>query len=163
MNAQSKCTATGFVIEPLASRRILTNAHAVANQVRRETEWLGRKAAARTRKAASRIDDALERRGELDREGARLGGDQARGRDRLHGGAGAVDAEGADEVAAGRKAIAAVSVGASYTVLNVNDPSYAYTLTPFGGESAGLTSSGVPPGGPAGTVVMITKPAGAGR
>jgi len=37
----------------------------VANQVRRETEWLGRKAAARTRKAASRIEDALDRRGEL--------------------------------------------------------------------------------------------------
>ncbi len=38
---------------------------AVANQVRRETEWLGRKAAARTRKAASRIDDASQRREEL--------------------------------------------------------------------------------------------------
>jgi ABC transport system ATP-binding/permease protein len=37
----------------------------VANQVRRETEWLGRKAAARTRKAASRIDDASQRREEL--------------------------------------------------------------------------------------------------
>ena len=37
----------------------------VANQVRRETEWLGRKAAARTRKAASRIDDAMRRREEL--------------------------------------------------------------------------------------------------
>ena len=37
----------------------------VANQVRRETEWLGRKAAARTRKAASRIDDAMKRREEL--------------------------------------------------------------------------------------------------
>ncbi|MFO0863220.1 MAG: ABC-F family ATP-binding cassette domain-containing protein [Gemmataceae bacterium] len=37
----------------------------VANQVRRETEWLGRKAAARTRKAASRIDDAMNRREEL--------------------------------------------------------------------------------------------------
>ena len=37
----------------------------VANQVRRETEWLGRKAAARTRKAASRIDDAMDRREEL--------------------------------------------------------------------------------------------------
>lgn len=37
----------------------------VANQVRRETEWLGRKAAARTRKAASRIDEAMDRRGEL--------------------------------------------------------------------------------------------------
>jgi hypothetical protein len=30
---QTKCTATGFVIDPLGSRRILTNAHAVANQV----------------------------------------------------------------------------------------------------------------------------------
>jgi ABC transport system ATP-binding/permease protein len=38
----------------------------VANQVRRETEWLGRKAAARTRKAGSRIDDAAKRREELE-------------------------------------------------------------------------------------------------
>lgn len=38
---------------------------AVANQVRRETEWLGRKAAAQTRKAASRVDDAYKRREEL--------------------------------------------------------------------------------------------------
>src|SRR5262245_50030265 len=37
----------------------------VANQVRQETEWLGRKAAARTRKAGSRIDDAERRREEL--------------------------------------------------------------------------------------------------
>ena len=37
----------------------------VANQVRRETEWLGRKAAARTRKAGSRIDEAARRRDEL--------------------------------------------------------------------------------------------------
>ena len=37
----------------------------VANQVRRETEWLGRKAAARTRKASSRIEDAAQRREEL--------------------------------------------------------------------------------------------------
>ncbi len=37
----------------------------VANQVRRETEWLGRKAAARTRKGASRIDEAARRRDEL--------------------------------------------------------------------------------------------------
>jgi ATP-binding cassette subfamily F protein uup len=37
----------------------------VANQVRRETEWLGRKAAARTRKASSRIEDAARRREEL--------------------------------------------------------------------------------------------------
>ena len=33
MLSQTKCTATGFVIEPLGKRRILTNAHAVANQV----------------------------------------------------------------------------------------------------------------------------------
>jgi ATP-binding cassette subfamily F protein uup len=39
---------------------------AVANQVRRETEWLGRKAAARTRKASSRIEAAANRRDELD-------------------------------------------------------------------------------------------------
>lgn len=37
----------------------------VANQVRRETEWLGRKAAARTRKAGFRIDAAASRREEL--------------------------------------------------------------------------------------------------
>ncbi|HUR54727.1 MAG TPA: ABC-F family ATP-binding cassette domain-containing protein [Gemmataceae bacterium] len=37
----------------------------VANQVRRETEWLGRKAAARTRKASSRIEAAMDRREEL--------------------------------------------------------------------------------------------------
>lgn len=37
----------------------------VANQVRRETEWLGRKAAARTCKATSRIDEAARRRDEL--------------------------------------------------------------------------------------------------
>lgn len=33
MHAQTKSTATGFIVEPLAQRRILTNAHAVANQV----------------------------------------------------------------------------------------------------------------------------------
>ncbi|MCE9532674.1 MAG: ABC-F family ATP-binding cassette domain-containing protein, partial [Planctomycetes bacterium] len=38
----------------------------VANQVRRETEWLGHKARARTRKASSRIEDAAKRRDELD-------------------------------------------------------------------------------------------------
>jgi ATP-binding cassette subfamily F protein uup len=37
----------------------------VANQVRRETEWLGRKAAARTRKAGFRVDEAARRREEL--------------------------------------------------------------------------------------------------
>jgi ATP-binding cassette subfamily F protein uup len=38
----------------------------VANQVRRETEWLGRKAAARTRKAGFRVDEAAQRREELE-------------------------------------------------------------------------------------------------
>jgi ATP-binding cassette subfamily F protein uup len=38
----------------------------VANQVRRDTEWLGRKAAARTRKAGFRIDEAGRRRAELE-------------------------------------------------------------------------------------------------
>lgn len=38
----------------------------LANQVRRETEWLGRKAAARTRKAGFRIDEATRRRDELE-------------------------------------------------------------------------------------------------
>jgi ABC transport system ATP-binding/permease protein len=37
----------------------------VANQVRRESEWLGRKAAARTRKGSARIDAAERRREEL--------------------------------------------------------------------------------------------------
>jgi ATP-binding cassette subfamily F protein uup len=38
---------------------------AVANQVRRESDWLGRQAAARTRKASSRIEAAADRRAEL--------------------------------------------------------------------------------------------------
>ena len=38
----------------------------VANRVRRETDWLGHKARARTRKASSRIDEAARRRDELD-------------------------------------------------------------------------------------------------
>src|SRR5262245_46647461 len=38
----------------------------VANQVRRDTEWLGRKAAARTRKAGFRIDEAARLRDELE-------------------------------------------------------------------------------------------------
>lgn len=37
----------------------------VANQVRRETEWLGHKARARTRKASSRIEAAADRREKL--------------------------------------------------------------------------------------------------
>ena len=38
---------------------------AVANQVRRETEWLGRKESAQRSKSAARIDDAARRREEL--------------------------------------------------------------------------------------------------
>ena len=49
------------LLEGQASRQ-----ESVANQVRRETEWLGRKAAARTRKASSRIEDAARRREELE-------------------------------------------------------------------------------------------------
>src|SRR5207245_6012703 len=37
----------------------------VANQVRRETEWLGRKESAQRRKSASRVQDAARRRAEL--------------------------------------------------------------------------------------------------
>jgi ABC transport system ATP-binding/permease protein len=49
------------LLEGQASRQ-----ESVANQVRRESEWLGRKAAARTRKASSRIEDAARRREELE-------------------------------------------------------------------------------------------------
>ena len=38
---------------------------AVANQVRKETEWLGRKESAQRRKSRSRIDEAAQRRAEL--------------------------------------------------------------------------------------------------
>jgi ATP-binding cassette subfamily F protein uup len=54
---------------------------AVANQVRRETEWLGRKAAARTRKAGFRIDQASERREELEELKYRNAADAAVGID----------------------------------------------------------------------------------
>src|SRR5204863_7184973 len=37
----------------------------VANQVRRETEWLGRKESAQRSKSAARIGDAAQRRAEL--------------------------------------------------------------------------------------------------
>ncbi len=67
----------------------------------------------------------------------------------------------ATDTASGKSAVAAVTVGSSYAVLSFNDPTQIYALTPFGGEYASLVSAGVPPGGPAGTVVKITKPAGA--
>lgn len=67
----------------------------------------------------------------------------------------------ATDTASGRTAVAAITVGASYPLLNFNDPSQTTTLTPFGGEGAALVSVGVPPGGPSGTVVQLTKQAGA--
>ena len=65
------------------------------------------------------------------------------------------------DTASGRQAVAAVTVGASYPVVNFNDPTQTVTLTPFGGQVASLVSTGVPPGGPSGTAAMLTKPAGA--
>src|SRR5262249_12807784 len=49
------------LLEGQASRQ-----ESVANQVRRETEWLGRKAAARGRKGSARIEDAARPRAELE-------------------------------------------------------------------------------------------------
>lgn len=54
---------------------------AMANQVRRETEWLGRKAAARTRKAGFRVNQALERRQELNELQGRTAAAQSAGID----------------------------------------------------------------------------------
>jgi len=53
----------------------------VANQVRRETDWLGRKAAARTQKAQSRIDAAYDRREELAELNYRTAGARSAGID----------------------------------------------------------------------------------
>lgn len=48
--------------------------------------------------------------------------------------------------------------GASYTVMDFNASGVTYTLTPFGGDAAELTATGVPAGGPAGQVVKIFRP-----
>ena len=53
----------------------------VANQVRKENEWLGRKAAARTRKASSRIQAAADRREELSELQYRTAGANTAGMD----------------------------------------------------------------------------------
>ena len=49
----------------------------------------------------------------------------------------------------------------SYAVLDFNTAGLTYTVTPFGDESAVITSTGVPAGGPTGQVLKITRPLGA--
>ncbi|MFM7066829.1 MAG: Ig-like domain-containing protein [Gammaproteobacteria bacterium] len=56
--------------------------------------------------------------------------------------------------------ITVVQAALSYSVLDFRTPGVNYALTPFGGEQAVLTSSGVPAGGPAGQVAKITRAAG---
>jgi Bacterial Ig-like domain (group 2) len=51
--------------------------------------------------------------------------------------------------------------GQSYTVLDFNTPGTTYTLTAFGDQTAELTSTGVPAGGPGGTVVKVFEPVSA--
>jgi uncharacterized protein YjdB len=78
--------------------------------------------------------------------------------------AGGTTLVGVVDSASGRNAAAAITVssGPSYTILDFNTAGLVYKLTPFGNaESAALTSSGVPPGGPLDTVVQITKGVGA--
>lgn len=69
----------------------------------------------------------------------------------------------ATHTASGRTAVATATVEAvvlSYAVLDFRTAGVTYTLTPFGGESAELASSGVPAGGPSGQVARITRNAG---
>jgi hypothetical protein len=47
----------------------------------------------------------------------------------------------------------------SYAVLDFNTSGTTYTLTPFGGLAAELTSTGVPTGGPTNLVAKLTRPA----
>lgn len=70
----------------------------------------------------------------------------------------------ATHTATGRTAVSTATVKAvvlSYAVLDFRTAGLTYTLTPFGGESADLVTSGVPAGGPAGQVARITRNAGA--
>jgi len=48
----------------------------------------------------------------------------------------------------------------SYKVLDFANTGIGYTLSPFGGEAAALTTTGVPAGGPAGQVLQINRAAG---
>lgn len=69
----------------------------------------------------------------------------------------------ATHTASSRTATATVTVEArvlSYTVLDFKTPGVNYSLTPFGGESAELVSTGIPAGGPAGQVARISRNAG---
>jgi hypothetical protein len=51
--------------------------------------------------------------------------------------------------------------GQSYTVLDFNTPGTTYALTSFGGQTAEITSAGVPAGGPGGSVVKVFEPVNA--
>lgn len=69
----------------------------------------------------------------------------------------------ATHTASSRTATATVTVEArvlSYTVLDFKTPGVTYTLTPFGGESADLVTTGIPAGGPTGQVARISRNAG---
>jgi hypothetical protein len=65
------------------------------------------------------------------------------------------------ETGSGATAKVAVTVIQTYAVLDFNTPGTTYTLTPFGGAAATLTSTGVPAGGPGKQVVKLVKTAGA--
>ncbi len=70
----------------------------------------------------------------------------------------------ATHTASARTATATVTVTArvlSYTVLDFKTSGVTYTLTPFGGESAELVTTGIPTGGPTGQVARISRNAGA--
>jgi len=61
----------------------------------------------------------------------------------------------------GALAPASAPLAFSYAILDFNTTGVTYTLTPFGGATAALTSTGVPGGGPTNTVVQFVKTAGA--
>ena len=49
----------------------------------------------------------------------------------------------------------------TYSIMDFNTSGVTYTATPFGGTGAALASSGIPAGGPGGTVMQYVKGAGA--
>jgi hypothetical protein len=65
------------------------------------------------------------------------------------------------DTASGKNTAAAVTVKPSYAVLDFNTAGVRYTLSPFGGAAATLTSTGVPAGGPGNQVVQLVKTKGA--
>jgi len=54
-----------------------------------------------------------------------------------------------------------IVAAASYAVLDFNTTGLTYATADFGGNVSALTSTGVPAGGPSGTVVQLTKTSGA--